>query len=35
MFFLLFEAGELLDPESDEQLSGRVKVLLSPIEAAG
>ncbi|HEY3449525.1 MAG TPA: DUF4388 domain-containing protein [Myxococcales bacterium] len=35
MFFLLFEAGELLDPEADEELSRRVKVLLSPIEAAG
>ena len=34
MYFLLFEAGEQLDPVSDEQLSARIKALLDPIEAA-
>lgn len=34
MYFLLFEAGEQLDPVADEQLSARIKVLLDPIEAA-
>ena len=33
MFFLLFETGELLEPAADEDLSRRVKELLSTIEA--
>lgn len=35
MYFLLFEAGEQLDPVADEQLSARIKALLAPIEVAG
>lgn len=35
MYFLLFEAGEQLDPVADEQLSARIKALLAPVEAAG
>jgi hypothetical protein len=35
MFFLLFEAGELLDPAADDDLSRRVKQLLSTIEEPG
>lgn len=35
MYFLLFEAGEQLDPVADEQLSAHIKALLAPIEAAG
>lgn len=35
MFFLLFEAGELLDPAADEALSHRVKQLLASIENEG
>ncbi|MBI5546960.1 MAG: DUF4388 domain-containing protein [Deltaproteobacteria bacterium] len=34
MFFLLFEAGELLDQASDEDLARRVKQLLASIEGA-
>lgn len=34
MFFLLFEAGELIDPAADEDLSRRVKQLLSTIEGS-
>ncbi len=35
MYFLLFEAGEQLDPAADEQLSARIKALLAPVEACG
>jgi len=34
MFFLLFETGELLDPQADEDLSRRVKELLATIEGS-
>ncbi len=33
MFFLLFEAGELLEPKIDEDLARRVKELLATIES--
>ncbi len=32
MFFLLFEAGELLESRQDEALSQRVKALLAPLD---
>lgn len=35
MFFLLFEAGELIEPAADEDLSRRVKQLLAMIEGPG
>ncbi len=34
MFFLLFEAGELLESRQDEALSQRVKALLAPLDEA-
>ncbi len=33
MFFLLFQAGELLESQSDEELARRVKDLLATVEA--
>ena len=33
MFFLLFQAGELLESRADEDLARRVKELLSTLEA--
>ncbi len=32
MFFLLFQAGELLESEADEELAGRVKSLLATLD---
>lgn len=33
MYFLLFEAGEQLDSNADEQLSAKIKSMLEPLEA--
>jgi hypothetical protein len=32
MFFLLFQAGEILGPSEDEQLATRVKELLATVD---